>query len=141
MLNLSIKPRMNLRCLADGRLGGLVALITLLVALTRAQAQPTVVSTIPVSGASGVSTTAPVVFTFSVAMDPTATGAEFYTESSFTALATTAAWSGGNKVLTCTPSPAFPSATAILWFVDGQTPGGNRVEWDARGILHHGGRF
>ncbi|MGO8676208.1 MAG: Ig-like domain-containing protein [Limisphaerales bacterium] len=132
---------MNLRCLAGGRLAGRLALITFLLAVTRAQAQPTIVSTVPVNGATGVSTTAPVVFTFSVAMNPTATTADFLNDSTFTGLATTAAWSGGNKVLTCTPNPAFPAATAILWFVDGQTAGGTALGGTPEGTFTTEGYF
>jgi hypothetical protein len=65
-----------------------------------------------------------VVFNFSEAMDPTATTATFYNDSTFSTLATSEIWSPGNTVLTCTPSPAFPSNTTILWDVSGQTPGG-----------------
>jgi methionine-rich copper-binding protein CopC len=104
-----------------------VALITFLLGLTRALAQPTIVSTVPAAGATGVSTNAAVVFTFSEAMDPTATTATFLNDSTFALLTTSPVWSAGNTVLSCTPSPAFPAGTSIRWVVSGQNPGGTSL--------------
>ncbi len=99
---------------------GRLAVLSSLLSVTAATAQPTIVSTVPVNGATGVSTTASVVFTFSEAMDTNNTSAVFEDESMGTLLSTTTNWSAGNTVLTCTPAPAFPSGASILWFVEGQ---------------------
>jgi hypothetical protein len=55
-----------------------LALAGALGCLWRAQAAPTILSTVPANGASGVSPTTTIVFTFSEAMDPDATTAFFY---------------------------------------------------------------
>ncbi len=99
--------------------------MTFLLAFARAQAQPVIDSTIPANGATGVSTTAAVVFTFSEAMDISNTTAIFYDESTFSLLTTSSNWSDGNTVLTCTPGPPFPTSAEILWAVEGQDPDGN----------------
>jgi len=125
LLNLSKKMRFELRWIAAGRWVGWLALITSFLALAPAQAQPTIVSTVPLNLAAGVSTTASVVFTFSEAMDTTATTATFYSESPFAVLTTSPVWSAGNTVLTCTPSPAFPASATIIWVVSGEDPDGN----------------
>ncbi|MGD0411683.1 MAG: Ig-like domain-containing protein [Verrucomicrobiota bacterium] len=122
-----MKMRFNLRGMAGGHSVGRLALITFLLAFTRAQAQPTIVSTVPTTGAAGVSTTAAVVFTFSEAMDTTATTATFYNESPFAMLTTSPVWSAGNTVLSCTPSPAFPAGATIIWLVSGQSPDGTSL--------------
>jgi methionine-rich copper-binding protein CopC len=113
--------------MAAGYAVGRLALITLLLGLTRALAQPIIVSTAPADGATGVSTTAAVVFTFSEAMDPIATTAQFLGETSFNSLTTSNVWSAGNTVLTCTPAPAFPTSTPIFWLVSGQSPDGTQL--------------
>jgi hypothetical protein len=115
------------RWATGGRLGGLPALMFLLLGLMQAQAQPTIISNVPTSGATGVSTTAAVVFTFSEAMNTTATTASFFNLSTYASLPATPVWSAGNTVLTCTPSPAFPASTSILWVVSGQDPDGNAL--------------
>jgi hypothetical protein len=126
------------RWTTGGRLGGLPALVFSLLGLVQAQAQPTIVSTVPTSGATGVSTTAAVVFTFSEAMDTTATAAVFYSTSPYALLTTTPVWSAGNTVLSCTPSPAFPASTPILWLLSGQDPGGNSLSGIPEGTFTTG---
>ena len=94
-----------------------------LTATWQTQAQPTLVSTVPANGATGVSTTTTVTFTFSTAMDPSASGAFFF-DPLFTPVPATLAWTAGNTVLTCTPVPSFPANIQITWFASGQDPGG-----------------
>jgi hypothetical protein len=113
--------------MAGGHRAGWLALISSLLNLTRALAQPTIVSTVPTDGATGVSTTAAVVFTFSEAMDPTETAATFVSESPPAEYTTSPVWSAGNTVLSCTPRTAFPVSTEIVWVVSGQTPGGTAL--------------
>jgi len=91
-----------------------------LASLHLAVAQPTILLTVPTSGATGVSTSAPVVFTFSTAMDTTATSATFFDLTSSGLATVIPVWSAGNTVLTCTPSPAFGINHNIEWFVSGQ---------------------
>jgi hypothetical protein len=106
---------------------GWLALISLFAGLTGALAQPTIVSTVPTDGATGVSTTNAVVFTFSEAMDTNATTADFVITNAPFILTATAAWSLGNTVLSCTPNPAFPTSTIIEWIVSGADPMGNQL--------------
>jgi ABC-type thiamine transport system substrate-binding protein len=51
----------------------LSAMMLVVADLQQAAAQPTIISTVPSNGATGVSPGAAVVFTFSTAMNPTAT--------------------------------------------------------------------
>jgi hypothetical protein len=101
-----------------GRLAAGFALVGLLTFLGQAQAQPTITSTVPADGATGVSTTTTVVFTFSAAMTPGSTTVFFY-DPSFTLIATTPSWTVGNTVLTCTPISSFPPNSTITWVVSG----------------------
>ncbi len=105
---------------------GLLIFTWALMHLSPAQAAPTIVSTVPLNGASGVSTSAPVVFTFSETMDPDNTSAIFY-DSAFNFYTPTAAWSVNDTILTYTPSPAFPANKTISWVVSGQNPAGDPV--------------
>jgi len=102
-----------------------LAMLILLAGLQQALAQPTIISTVPSNGATGVATNAAVVFTFSTAMDTTATTAQFIdlTTSGFPTVIPV--WSAGNTVLTCTPSPAFTTGDSIEWIVSGQDAIGN----------------
>ena len=87
------------------------------------QAQVTVTSN-PLNGATSVSPTAPVVFTFSGPVDPSATMATFYSISPPGSYPTTSAWNSSNNQLTCTATPAFPTGQNISWLVSGQDTGG-----------------
>src|SRR5262249_38896314 len=88
------------------------------------RAQPYIASVVPTNGAIGVSISAPVVFTFSEPMETNLTSAlfgdiyasqpVFYPVSNF--------WNIAGTVLTCTPTPPFPTSTLINWYVDGQNP-------------------
>jgi hypothetical protein len=71
----------------------------------------------PADGATGVSTTAAVVFTFGSAMNPS-TFAFFQTPPSSFYLVNSV-WSAGNTILTCTPTSPFPGNTTISWTVGG----------------------
>src|ERR1044072_1805542 len=93
------------------RLIALLVLLCLLTALTRSQAQPTIISVQPPDGASGASPTTNVVFTFSEAMntDTNVTTVEFIDVfNPFTPIPVSYAWSAGDTMLTCTPLPSFP---------------------------------
>lgn len=116
----------------------MLTLVGSFLGLTKALAQPTIVSTVPSDGATGVSTTNAVVFTFSEAMDPNATTNLFYDESTFAVLTTTPVWSAGNTVLSCTPSPAFPADTGILWEVISQNPAGTPLSGTTAGTFTTG---
>ena len=84
-------------------------------------AQPAIISTVPSNGATGVSPSATVVFTFSTAMDTTATTALFYdVTAGYQQPTVIPVWSAGDTVLTCTPSPAFVNNHNIEWIVSGQ---------------------
>jgi hypothetical protein len=104
-----------------------------------AQTEPTIVSTVPTNFATGVAPAAPVTFTFSEAMDPTATEAEFIDSTTFNLLPTSPVWSAGNTVLTCTPMPAFPANKLIVWSVSGQNPNGDPLGGETGGFFTTGG--
>lgn len=118
----------------------LLALAGSLAVLSQAQAQPTIVSTVPANFATGVSPTAPVVITFSAAMDTSATTATFIDPSNpLTPLPTTDTWSADQKTLTCTPAPPFPSPSKmIVWTVDGQDALGNSLQGNNGGFFTTG---
>jgi hypothetical protein len=104
----------------------LLAIMMLLAGLRQAVAQPTIVSTVPTSGATGVSPAAAVVFNFSTAMNPTATYVVFSDVTASNESPTVIlGWSAGNTVLTCTPSPQFANNHHIVWSVTGQDAVGN----------------
>lgn len=116
-----------------------LSILTLsLMSLSPAQAVPTITSPPP---ANGVSPSAPFVFVFSEAMDPDpqVTFASFLNiNNPFSPLPTTSVWSAGNTVLTCTPSPAFPANTMIIWSVEGQNPAGDFLEGTTDGFFTTG---
>jgi hypothetical protein len=89
-------------------------------------AQPTIASTVPSNGVTGVLSGAAVVFTFSTAMDPAATSVVFSDVTASNESPTVfLGWSAGNTKLTCTPSPQFANNHHITWNVDGQDTVGN----------------
>ena len=89
-------------------------LALMLCAILPASAQT--ITSDPADGATGVSPSAPVTFTFSSAVDPSSVTATFLSMTgSFYPV--TSSWSAGNTVLTCTPTPPFPGNATITWFV------------------------
>ena len=118
--------RSFLRFQTQNLTAGLLAAMMLLAGLQQAGALPTITSVVPGNGATGVSPSAPVVFTFSTAMDPVATVATFFdTSAGFQSPSVIPVWSVGNTVLTCSPWPAFANSHTIQWQVIGQDPVGN----------------
>jgi hypothetical protein len=112
--------------------------MTVAVALpAAAQAQPTIVSTIPELGEMDVSPNAPVVFTFSTAMDTAATSAQFVNSAVFPPafLTIVATWNAAGTRLTNTPTPPFPGSTPIGWLVFGQDAAGNELSGTVSGIF------
>jgi methionine-rich copper-binding protein CopC len=100
------------------------ALLALLV-VTRASAATTLTSVFPANGATGVSTNAPVVFTFSEAMNPMLTGATFIDpDVPGFLVSTTPSWSADNTVLTCAPVSPWGFEHAISWSMTGKSAGG-----------------
>ena len=85
-----------------------------------AHAAPTIVSVVPAAGATGVTTSSQVVFTFSEAMFTPATTVVFTNLTTQAILVSTPAWNSGGTVLTCTPlSSSWPGGTTIGWGVVG----------------------
>jgi hypothetical protein len=125
------------RCNENSAASVLSALLFLL-ALPLANAQPTILSTVPANFATGVSPSAAVVFTFSESMDTANTSAQFISPP-FSILTTTPAWSANNTILTCTPNPAFPANTNVVWSVTGQNPGGMSLSGSTGGFFMTGG--
>ena len=121
------------------RTAGLLAVVSAAGFQTQARAAgPTIVSVVPANGASGVSASAPVVFTFSAAMDTTLTTVMFDNTNAAT-LTTIPTWSANQKTLTCTPSPPFPSPDFIVWIVSGQDTSGNPLQGLPEGTFTVGG--
>jgi hypothetical protein len=71
----------------------------------------------PPNGATGVSVTGPIVFTFSAPVDPDATTATFYSLNPIASYEVSMDWSAGNKVLTCIPATPFDANATISWAV------------------------
>jgi hypothetical protein len=105
-------------------LARVLALLFSLMSLGRVHAQPTIVSTVPPTGATGVSLSAAVIFTFSEVMSNTTT-AYLFDSTTIEQLPTSPSWSAGNTVLTCTPTALLPAGRKILWYVDGKNPAGD----------------
>ncbi len=109
------------------------AVLLLLAGLQPAIAAVTIVSTVPVNGANNVSPSAPVVFTFSTAMDSVATVPFFLDAPSGESPDMILVWSAGNTKLTCTPSPQFANGHEIDWSVSGQDAIGNPLTGTTEG--------
>lgn len=110
------------------------ALLFSLMSMGRAYAAPTIVSTVPASGASGVPLTATLSITFSEAMNTTATVAYFFDLTVPELLPTSLSWSAGDTVLTCTPTGAWPGNRKVSWTVsNGQNPAGTPLTGYAGG--------
>jgi hypothetical protein len=105
---------------------GLWALTLLAGSIWQIAAQPTLVSSVPSNGATGVSPSAAVVFTFSTAMNTNAavTYPVFY-DQSLASRNTIQTWNSASNILTCTPSPPFPSPQSMTWSLAGRDPTGN----------------
>ncbi len=120
----------------------LPSLIAFLACLTWVQAQtsPTIVSTVPANLATGVSPTAPIVFTFSTAMNTTLTYAIFFDVSApLNPLMTVNAWSADGKTLTCTPTPPLPSPNKMIaWDMNGFDTSFNLLEGNTSGFFTTG---
>jgi len=112
--------------LMSNRLARWVVLGVFLFGFCRAQAQPALLSSVPANGATGVSTTSTVVFTFNTPMNTISSSAVFtYGLNGFVPAAS--AWSANNTVLTCTPAPSFPANTNISWTVIGVSTNGTFI--------------
>ena len=103
---------------------GCIAAVLLLAGQAQAQVA---VSSNPALGATGVSLTAPVVFTFSGPVDTNMTAASFFSAIPYAVLPTISTWNNSSNQLTCTPSPAFPASRMIYWSVEGQDADGGSV--------------
>ena len=104
--------------------------------LSIAAAAPTLTSPPPANGASP---SGPFTFTFSEAMDTEFSGVDFVDFTTFMTLPTSAAWSSGNTVLTCTPTPAFPQNRQMVWSAYGENLNGDFLEGTTGGIFTTGG--
>lgn len=89
---------------------------------------PNLLSVAPNDGATGVASSAPVVFVFSEAMDPDATSAAFFTTNFPPQLVlVNAVWSNGGTRLTCTPVASWPANATVQWAVSGTDLEGNEL--------------
>jgi hypothetical protein len=125
-------------CVRPNRVVWFFGLTGSLALLSSALAQPTIVSTVPANFATGVSPTAPVIFTFSTAMDTSATYAVFF-DTLGNSLLVTPSWSADMKVLTNTPNPPFPSPNKMIaWSVNGFDQAFNPLGGDTSGFFTTG---
>ena len=77
-----------------------------------------------------MSRTATVAFTFSEAMDPDQTDAQFMNATTFQPYNPTPAWNVGNTVLSYTPEGgSWPANTNIQWFVSGANAAGDPLDF------------
>jgi hypothetical protein len=115
---------------AGNHLFRLLAVACLLLSGWSAQAAPTISSTVPADMAAGVSPTAPIVFTFSEAMntDTNVTTVDVVDLSTYQPLTPVLAWNGGNTVLTCSPAGSWPVGHIIMWIVSGENVGGTPLD-------------
>ena len=109
--------------------------LALLLSSTLAVAQPTIVSTVPPNLTPNVSPGTSVSFTFSEAMNPVLTTAQFMDTSTAQFLTVTPAWSSGNKVLTCTPNSPWPANRTIIWMVSGANLAGTALGGTPSGVF------
>jgi methionine-rich copper-binding protein CopC len=115
----------------------LLAVACVLLGGWSAQTAPTIVSTVPANMATGVSPTAPIVFTFSEAMntDPNVTTVDVIDTTGYQLLTTSLAWSSGNMVLTCSPATSWPANHTIVWSADGENAGGTTLGGNTAGMF------
>jgi len=111
---------------AKSCLRGLLSVVGVLAFSWLAHAQPVIISSVPANDATDVPTTTTIVFTFSEAMNPSATSPLFY-DANFSIYPTGLSWSGGNTVLTCTTGSPFPAGMSITWVVTGKSAGGQSL--------------
>jgi len=115
-------------------------IIPLLWVCHEAGAQTEITGVNPANGASGVSTTASVTFSFNDFMDSELTSAQFFDVSSpLVPLPVAQSWSMGDTILTCTPTVPFPSGTMIIWIVQGESLAGDPLEGTTSGFFSTGG--
>ncbi len=90
----------------------------------------------PTNEAVNVSTTTLVVFVFSETMDVTNSGAVFFDESADgSSVPVIMDWSDDDTVLTCTPDPAFPPVSGIIWVVDAHNTNGQVLNVPVEGFF------
>ena len=111
-------------------------LLALLGSLLVAKGGPTIVSSMPANGATGVPGVVPVVFMFSTNMDPSATFTYFFAGTSIVFV--TPSWSADGKWMTNTPNSSFPGGTMINWMVMGQSAAGAMLEGTTTGSFTTG---
>jgi hypothetical protein len=125
----------SLRSISCPRLVQLLMLGSLLLNGYCLLAAPTLLSSVPAFMATGISPTAPVVLTFSEAMNTNVTTGMFVAGTSLLTN-TLVSWSDGDKVLTFSPVPSWPANQMITWMVvDGESLDGTLLEGDAFGIF------
>lgn len=101
--------------------------VFLLGALTGFAQGTTTVTSNPANGATGVSVSAPVVFTFSGAMDAPNTSVFLYSTTPAGSYPVSESWNSANTVLTCTPVSSLPANVTISWAINGQDAANNMV--------------
>ncbi len=102
---------------ALARLLTLLAWGAFLACVWQAAAAPTILSSAPANGATGVLPTTALTLTFSEAMNTTATTVMVIAGSQMVAV--TPAWNAGKTILTCTPTTVLPGNQTITWVVSG----------------------
>jgi hypothetical protein len=122
--------------LGDRSTSSIIFAFSLLFLQAVQSAEPTITSPPPANGASP---SGPFVFTFSEAMNPDISGVDFVDLTTFTTLPTAEVWSGGNTILTCTPTPSFPVNRQIVWSAFGENLAGDQLGEPTGGLFTTGG--
>jgi len=117
--------------------GILAGILALAIAAKAGAASPTILSVDPVNGATGVSTSKQVVFTFSTAMY-TGSTVIFSNATAHAALSSSPVWSAGNTVLTCSPISAWPASSQVTWQVFGFDASFNQLTGTTTGSFNTG---
>ncbi len=103
----------------------LLTLLTWSVFLTGAErlsAAPTIFSSVPANGSTGVSPATTLTLNFSEAMNTTATTVMVIAGSQMVTVSP--AWNAGKTILTCTPTTALPVNQMITWVASGTSAAG-----------------
>lgn len=90
----------------------------------QAAAAPTLLSSVPANGATGVSPTSALTFTFSEAMNTAITSVLFMDGTTSQMIAFAPAWDAGKLKLTCTPMTGLPADHLMVWSVSGMSATG-----------------
>ena len=101
------------------------------------QAEPMVISFVPAMGESGVSRTAPIVFTFNEPINIEVTTATFMDPANpLNPFAIVTTWDAAHTRMTNTPVAPFPASKFIIWMLAGENPAGDIIGGETTGYFN-----